>query len=189
MNKGSRISSSILLAGIFLLIIFTFSRVLAYFKKATDLPNTYAIGLDLLSDHDPSINWLADDPDIKGEMNKYLRHEIQDAYSDAWGILNLSLKEKKDLGLSENFTEAQIPKITNAFSSPQIIERSDIQHNLKLHFVSLDKKIISLTDHNCIIETKMKSNSSEVITRDTSEYKVVMTLDDGKWRINKFIRM
>lgn len=189
MSKVSRILPSILLAGIFILVTFTFSRVLAHFKNVIDSPNLYAIGQDLLQDHKPTLNWLSDDPDIKGEMNKYLRKEIAQAYSDAWGILNLSLKEKKDLGLSENFTEAQIPKIISSFSSLHIIDRTDLHHDLQLHFVSLDKKIISFTDRKCVIETKIKNSSSEIITQDTSEYKIVMTLDDGKWRVNKFIRI
>lgn len=188
MTKGSRILPSILLAGIFILVTFTFSRVIVHFKNVTDSPNLYAIGQDLLLDHKPTINWLADDPDIKGEMNKYLRKEIEEAYSDAWGILNLSLKEKKDLGLSENFTEAQLPKITSAFFSPHTIDRQDLNHDLQLNFVSLDKKIISLAASNCITETKIVHSASEIITQDTAAYKIVMTLDDGKWRINKLIR-
>lgn len=189
MSKRDRIGGSIILLVIISVVTMSFSRVFSYFKEVTDAPNLYAIGADLLGDHDPKITWLPDDPDIKGEMNKYLRAEIEKAYGNAWGILNLSKKERKDLGLVENFSQGQVDKIVHSFNSSKSINREDLLHNLQLHFVSLDKKIISFSDHSCISHTTIQNNNTQVSIKDTSDYKIVMTLDDGKWRVNKFIRV
>ena len=177
-------------AGIALLVlslgVVGISNLLAHFKTGADQTNIYDLGLNLLENHNPEIKWLPDDSDIGGDINEYLREEISDSYSDAWGILNLSMAEGRDLGLRENFTERKTRIIQEAITSSQPVYRSDLKHLLKLHFISLDRQVVSFSDHKAISEITTLNN--KVIYSDTSSYQVVMTLDDGKWRINKMVR-
>ena len=162
------------------------SNLLAHFKTGADQVNIYDLGLNLLDDHQPEIKWLPDDKDIAGEINEYLRQEITEAYSDAWGILNLSMAEGRDLGLIENFTESKTRLIQEAITSPQSVYRSDLKHLLKLHFISLDRQVVSFSDLSAV--STITTFENRVSYSDTSIYNVVMTLDDGKWRINKLVR-
>ena len=96
------------------------------------------------------------------------------------------MAEGRDLGLRENFTERKTRIIQEAITSSQPVYRSDLKHLLKLHFISLDRQVVSFSDHKAISEITTLNN--KVIYSDTSSYQVVMTLDDGKWRINKMVR-
>jgi len=153
------------------------------------MTNKYDLGLNQLSTHNPVCKWLADDSDIKGKMNPYLRKEIEESYLDSWGILNLSIRHKTDLGLRENFTDKKAKQLTGMLSSQDSIIREDRSHNLHLHFISYDKQVVSFTDKDVVLSTHIKSISGSILKMDTSDYKVIMTLNDGKWRVNKFIRI
>lgn len=170
------------------LCLFALASVLSYFNTGAEEISKYDLGVHQLSDHNPQVTWLADDKNIKGEINQYTRTEIEESYIDAWGILNLSIANQEDLGLSENFTKTKVSQIKESFYSNSSINRSDLNHNLKLHFISYDKQIVSFTDFNMEMETNLTSTNYQYTYRDTSSYAIVMTLQDGKWKINKFQR-
>ena len=170
------------------LCLYGLANVLSYFKSGAQEVSKYNLGVHQLSDHKPKTKWLKDDEDIKGEINPYVRKDIEQSYLDAWGILNLSLKEQKDLGLKENFTTTKVKQITENFNSNIKFIREDIEHNLKLHFISLDKQVTSFTDHSVIMKTEFIKEDTSIILHDTSTYSIVMTLQDGKWKVNKFHR-
>lgn len=166
--------------------VLAISNLLVYFKTGADQTNIYDLGLNLLKDHQPEIRWLPDDSGMIGKINEYVRDEIADSYSDAWGILNLSLAEGRDLGLRENFSEKKVKLINEQITSSYPVLRNDLNHLLKLHFISLDRQVVSFSDLNVV--SVITNLDSQVTYSDTSSYKVVMTLDDGKWRINKMVR-
>lgn len=171
------------------LSVFLLSNIIRYFHTGQTVVNKYDVGLSQLLHHDPSTKWLRDDADIKGEINKYIRKDIEEAYLDAWGILNLSIKEQVDLGLKENFTDIKAKQLSNYLKSSHPINREDKNHNLQLHFISYDKQVVSFTDKRMQLETCIVENGIKSLIKDTSDYKVIMTLKDGKWRINKLVRL
>ena len=170
------------------LCFYGLANVLSYFKSGAQEVSKYNLGVHQLSNHKPQTKWLQDDLDIKGDINPYVREDIEKSYIDAWGILNLSLREQKDLGLKENFSSMKVIQILENFNSSSKILRVDTEHNLKLHFISLDKQVVSFTDRNAITRSEIISENSTVTLHDTSTYNVIMTLQDGKWKINKFYR-
>lgn len=170
------------------LCFYGLANVLSYFKTGAQKVSKYNLGVHQLSDHKPQTKWLQDDADIKGDINPYIREDIEKSYINAWGILNLSLKEQKDLGLKENFSTTKVAQIIKNFNASSKILREDLEHNIQLHFISLDKQVVSFTDRNAITRTEIITENSTAILRDTSSYNVVMTLQDGKWKINKFYR-
>lgn len=186
--KLSRLPYYLLFLFILIVIIWILSSVFHYFHSGAKPENKYDLGLNQLATHQPKVNWLKDDKDIKGTMNPYLRKDIEDAYTDAWGILNLSIKHKTDLGLAENFSETKVYQIKEHLSSRDSILRDDQVHNLKLHFISYDKQVVSFTDYNMVMETKIKNLENTISRTDKANYKVLMTLNDGKWRVNKLLR-
>lgn len=171
------------------LIVFLLGNLFRYFHSNNVVVNKYDIGLSQLRNHNPPLSWLEDDPDIKGEINKYIRKEITDAYLDAWGILNLSIKEQLDLGLKENFTETKAKQLRSALKADHGIRREDLSHNLNLHFISYDKQVVSFTDKEMILQICVMDRTKKSCVMDTSDYKVLMTLNDGRWRVNKMVRL
>lgn len=170
------------------LLTYGFSQVFSFFHEQSDDLNKYLVGRHLLDGRQVELKWLEDDAELIGEMNPYLRAEITQSYADAWGILNLSLRHQEDLGLKENFTDKKTENIIYQLNDAKGIIRTDLKHRLKLHFVSYDKAVISLSDLGMISTIKSDESVSTPLSIDTADYKVVMTRDDGKWRINKLVR-
>lgn len=190
MSKKYRRLSHILLAiTAMAIVVCMLSSILSYFHTGTSEINKYDKGISMLDNHDPETIWLEDDYDIGGNINEYIRKDIEDAYTDAWGILNLSIKEKTDLGLTERFSDEMVQKIIPTLDIEQPLLREDLIHKLKLHFISLDKQVISITDKDMVMSTTISENGHQNTIKDTSDYKVIMTLSDGKWKIHKLVRI
>jgi len=187
--KASRLTYYFLFLVLTSILISGLSSLFTFPKGGIKIDNTYSLGVDKLASHKPEINWLPDDLKVQGKMNRFLRKELTQAYKDAWGILNLSLQHGEDLGLSENFSERKVEQLSRQFNAQDSIFRKDLVHNLKLHFISHDKQLLSLTDYDMIQETEVKYNGASSSFKDTSDYKIIMTLKDDKWRINKIIRV
>ena len=75
--------------------------------------------------------------------------------------------------------------------SQQIEERADLQHNIKVHLFSYDRQLISFTDSNVEIAKRITNlDTKERLTfRDTSDYDVVMGLEDGYWKIFELLKI
>ncbi len=188
-SKSHRIIAIIVAFLIGSIIIYSIGSIIVYFKTGAKKLNKYDAGISLLVDHNPIVTWLPDDRNIGGDVNPFIRKKIEDSYIDAWGILHLSLKNKKDLGLEESFSDQKSEQIRKSYKGNNKLIKEDLEHNLKLHFISKDKQVASITDYAAIIKTSLITESETTQFIDTSDYKIMMTLNDGKWRINKFHRM
>ena len=162
------------------------SRILGYVHSGAASENTYELGIAQLKNHNPQMEWKEDDLDVRGEMTEYI--ELTQAYSDAWGMLNLSIIENKDLGLEGYFTKPKIEAINKLEYDGMITDRSDLNHNMKLHFISYDNQVVSFTDSDVVVETTVDVNGNSVTLKDTSDYRIVMTRNDGRWLVNKLVR-
>ena len=172
-----------------LLAIILVSRILGYVHSGAITESTYELGIAQLKNHNPSMKWLEDDSNIEGTMTKFLRKEIAEAYSDAWGLLNLSIVENKDLGLVGYYTKPKIDAINSiSYEEGLITKRTDLSHQMKLHFISLDNQVISFTDYDVVLETTYTGTNKPITVRDTSDYRIIMTRNDGRWLVNKLVR-
>lgn len=187
-TKKDRWLYALMMLTIMGIIVFILSTVLSYFKTGAQKTNIYEQGVILLEDHNPEILWLPDDLNIQGEVNEYLRKEITQSYSDAWGILNLSMARSRDLGLKENFSDRQSEILKADIIQSNSVFRTDLSHKLKLHFLSLDKQVISFSDVEMISQIRLNNGEHSAAMVDTSSYQVIMLLNDGKWRVDKIIR-
>lgn len=188
-NSTDRIIAALIALLVASIFIFAISSILTYFKTGAKKLNKYDAGISLLDEHNPKTTWLPDALNLGGEINPYVRESLQEAYIDAWGILHLSLKNQKDLGLRENFSDLKSQQIVESFTSSSKLIKEDLNHNLKLHFISKDKQVASLTDYAAIVKTSVLTENGIVEYFDTSDYKIILTLNDGKWRVNKFHRI
>jgi len=185
-----RILAAILLVCLLTLLLFIFSKVYANFKGASNVVNVYEKVSSEFDHHHPYFKWLPDGENIGGNINPFIRSDIQKAYLRSWASANLSIRDHKDLGLIEHYSEEMRTKITQYFKGDydSVIENIDLNHELELHFISFDKQVVSFTDHNVRTIQRIKNQVQTPIQEEVFDYKVVMTLDDGKWRINKMLR-
>lgn len=179
--KRSRIIPSILLFACCALVVIGFSKMLTYFNTGAQ-DKIFNLDSELFRKSDAEITWLEDDSNIPGKLHPHLRLTIENAYGKARQILNLSNQQKRDLGLKDHFTKPMISKIKSAWNDNQITPTiNTINHNLKLHFVSFDKTVISFSDLNTIDSISINDQHH----KQTKSYGITMLLEDGYWRIDK----
>lgn len=204
MSKGTypiqRILAAILAVFVLGFIVLTLSKVFSYYKISSQIVNVYDKVVSEFDHHHPHLKWLPDGENIVGKINPFLRKEIQSAYLKAWASSNLSIRDQKDLGLEEHFTDELRYKISQHLNEESAIhnqdsrnrnvkiESIDLNHEIELKFVSFDKQVVSFTDSNVKTLQRIGATNKTAVHESIYNYKVVMTLDDGKWRINKMIR-
>jgi hypothetical protein len=185
-----RIILRVLYAVIFLVIsiffLYSLSRLLVYFNTGAG-DNIYYLSEEIFDAPNSTVEWLEDDDYIKGEINKYVRSDIGKAYARAWHIRDLSIYHQKDLGLIEHFSDPLKEKIMNAYTDlgNDTIHSKKLTHNLKLHLISYDKQVVSFSDIDSHQLSIVYNNNRQDTINSIRSYNVVMTLDDGVWRIRQ----
>lgn len=185
MSKTSR-SSSVLLAGLFLIAsvggVYLLSMLVTYFNTGAERSDIYHADAIYFDKAKPHVSWVKDDPNIEGEINPYIRMDIQEAYTQAIRALNLSQSLDKNVALREHFTVDLRDKIIRNLDTLNKIAytRVNLTHTLRLHFLSLDKSVVSFTDINSLVKKNIYGHYID----STEAYNVNMTLVDGRWRID-----
>jgi len=193
MNKSrityQRMLACLLLVLIFCSVLIVVNNLLKYFKRSEPSKNLFIEVSNQFDHHHPQVKWLEDAKDIGGEINPYLRKEIEQAYLDAWAVSNLYSITKESSGLPEHFTDPLVEKITQPTNSDLAfqIEKSDLNHELQLKFISLDKQVVSFKDSNVRLLSKIETHNSPIIMDEIFEYSVLMILSDGRWKIDKLV--
>lgn len=180
----------VIYAVIFLVIstffLYSLSRLLAYFNTGAE-DNIYYLSEVIFDAPDSTVEWLEDDDYIKGEINKYIRSDISKAYARAWHIRDLSIYHQKDLGLIEHFSDPLREKIIDTYMhiGNDTINTQKLTHNLKLHLISYDKQVVSFSDIGSRQQNIIYTEYGQDTVTLTHSYDIVMTLDDGVWRIRQ----
>lgn len=171
------------------LVLYGLSKLYAYYHTGSNL-DIYDKESVLFLDAPATIKWMKDDSEITGEFSKYLRKEIGQVYAKACQTKNLSEYHNSDLGLSDYFTEDLLEKVKYSRSKNNTSIHSEVlTHNLQLHFISFDKQIISFSDWGRISTHKIIQSDYGHSYTDTSDYKVLMILEDGDWKISHLHKM
>jgi len=188
--------SRVVSAGIVLLILAVafalLGKTLAYFKTGAEDSKLHLINTDVLSDHNPKVTWL-DDKVIDGRViNEYIRKDLEEAYVQAWHVANLSLANQNGDHLQDCFADKALAWITKEVkdSDNLILHQIDLIHNLQLHHFTLDNQLAAFSDRNVRVIKRIKDKSGILIYEEEKyyDYDVVMTLDDGRWRIKHLVK-
>ncbi len=169
-----------------LLTVTLLMRMEAYFKTASDEEPELRLSKESLSNHFPHIKWLQDDAQIEGDINPYLRKQIEQAYIDSWHIANISLKSQNDIGLRDYFSDRLASRLSEANESADLtFQRVDLVHHLKLHLLSLDKRVVAFSDSSARVVQTCHNKMGELVLHQeySPSFDVIMALDDGRWRI------
>lgn len=162
--------------------LYVLSMVYTYFNTGADSADIYHADEIYFDKTKPAISWIEDDYNIEGEINPYIRKDIQSAYAQSIRALNLSQSLDKNIALKEHFTVPLLRKIKLNLDTTHLLDytKVNLTHTLKLHFISLDKSVVSFTD----VQSKVKKKINDEYIDTLEAYHVNMTLIDGRWRID-----
>lgn len=192
-----RIAILIISIGFVVLCTFAIGRLLHYFNTGTEPGDALNLSPNIILEHTPKIEWLEPDPRIQENLgqNKFLIKEIEENYINSWYLLNLSIKNGKPISLEDNFSE--IPRSSIALASSSFenepsfeVRRADLSHTLRLNWMAPDLQICAFEDYGVnLIKRVVDKKSNDIISEQEliMDFQVVMTLEDGRWRIRHIV--
>lgn len=186
----------ILIIGTFIainaLIVFGISEVLSYFKTGAD--RTTMLHLEVKNEdvYLPKITWgNLENPGRP--IEEQTLQEIQEDYLDSWYVRNVAYKTNNPFGIKDFYTDSARVNIFKHidFNKKYNIttENTTLEHHPEIAFYSLDGQLVTFTDKN-VKEYERVLHKEKLITENitTSDYRVMMLLEDGFWRVRHLVK-
>ncbi len=164
------------------------SKLIAYYKTGADPKNILNIQKEIFTSHTPFVLWEKNDK-LRGiNPDEYTIEKIEKDYLMAWNLLNLSIKSKEYSSLKDYFADSILVQIQNSsqFNTSFDFEQVEIEHHILPTYFPYDRKMIAFDDNGVkIIKRAFKKNTSDLVYQreDVSDFKVIMMLQDGFWKI------
>ena len=173
-------------------IIFGLSSVLGYLNTGADRSSMLHLPVESHQVYLPKTVWTSIDNPGR-EMEKQTLAELQNDYLNSWYIKNLAYKDNNKYGVQDFYTDSaqiNIYKTIDYNKSHNIhIESTTLSHNLKLEFYSTDGQLVVLTDENVEEYQQLYKNKNIAFENtQTYDYKVMMLLEDGFWRVRHIVK-
>ena len=187
--KGVLMISYIL---IFSILLFLISSLYTYLNTGADRSKMLHTEIKKIDQYLPKIKW-ADNGNEGREINDQTLKNIENDYLDAWHVKHIANKTNSKDGISDYYTESARENLFNfiAFNKEAntSIESTTLAHNTDVLFFSEDGNLVVLEDKNVIEYKKVLNNNSMVLeTTEVSNYKIVLLLEDGFWRIRHLVK-
>lgn len=154
------------------------SDFLSEFQRGAN-PASIFHGYSLVVPESDQARWLVDGLDTGTVPSRVQRDEIIASYVEAWGALNHALESGNVDDLPTYWAGAPLNQARTAVDTDDPIEQTDSHHRLRLQFFSDDGSIVAFDDLSFILTQTRDSQITELLV--TAH--VVMTLDNGFWRI------
>lgn len=189
-NLNKTIIRSIVLIGYLLilgLVIFGISSVFSYLNTGADRSKILHTEIKKVDYYLPKVEWTSLENEGR-PMDAQTLTNIEADYLDAWYVRQTALKVNKMEGVYDYYTKharKSIKEYIDFNKKTNVeIESTTLEHHIKVDFFSADGKLIVLTDKG-VVEYKRIYKSEQVIDeiKTVSDYKIIMLLEDGFWRI------
>ncbi len=191
-NNLSRIVSAAIVVGLIAIVFAGLGKTIAYFKTGADNGEVYVINTNILKDHHPAVTWQEDQIVDGRIVNDYMRGDLEKAYIEAWYVVNMSFANKDASHLEDYFAGKALEWIREEVtdSSAFTLRQTELNHNLQLNHFTLDNQLAAFSDQGVKVVKKILDDQGELIYEEenTFDYEVVMTLDDGRWRIRHLVK-
>lgn len=166
--------------------------MIAFVKSGADREQMMAKVLKVNDYYKPVFNWVNLDNPGREFIEKN-QGEVQRDYSDSWYVKNLSLSVNTKKGIADFFTDSSrvnLFKIIDFNKEHNLtVHGTTLNHNIDVNFFSADGKLVAFDDKNVHEIYRIYQNDSLISQQDVySNYKIVMLLEDGFWRIRHMVR-
>jgi len=174
------------------LILFGISSVLAFLNSGADRSSMLNIEFESKDVYFPEVNWENFENPGR-EIESPTIKKIQKDYLSAWYIRNVAYQTNNTYGIEDFYTDSSrinLYEIIEFNKRNNIsIEATTLNHQPNLKFYSADGQLVVFTDEQVIEYQKIFQNKEFIYAiRDTSEYQVMMLLEDGFWRIRHMVK-
>lgn len=193
MKKNKTLYRVLVLTGFILInagILFGISQVIAYLNTGADRDKMLHLDIDQERYYVPQVTWESTiNPGRPLEIAN--QQKIEKDYLNAWYVKNTAFFTGNDAGIFDHYTASARDKIDQLLRQHKeqntSIESTSLSHHLTLEFYSEDGTLAVLTDRNVTGVERMFKNEQFLFERTFNEdYKIILLLEDGFWRIRHF---
>ncbi len=187
--RGFLIASYVLLLA---LILFGVSALYSYLNTGADRSSMLHTKIDAKEHYTPKITWKS----INNEgrpIDKETLKNIESDYLDAWYVRHVAYKTNLKEGVSDYYTANAREHIFNIISlntaENTSITSTTLEHNPTIAFFSEDGQLAVLKDENVVEYKRVYKDKALVLeTTEVSNYKIILLLEDGFWKIRQLIK-
>jgi len=178
--------------GVMVLCIFGIGQVLSYLNTGADRSSMLHISSNRENKYTPKVIWK-DTTNPGRKIEKQTLREIQRDYLNAWYVRQEAYRNNSTLGIGDYYTSSTKTHLETIIAANKqkgiLIDGTTITHQLSLDFYSTDGQLAVLSDHG-VKEYQRVYKAKELISERTlqSDYKVLLLLEDGYWRIRHLVK-
>ncbi len=175
------------------LIIFGIGAVLSYLSTGADKSTMLHLEQEVHDVYLPKVQWT----DTLGEgrpISKQILNKIERDYKRAWYVKNLAFRTNDPDGLKDYYTDSVLVKLKRIvrFNKEENvhIRTTTLTHHPDLEFFSADGQLVVFRDNNVTRYSQTFMGDTLLISKkDTTNYRVIMLLEDGFWRIRHLMEI
>lgn len=174
------------------LLIFVIGQTWFYLNSGADRSSMLRLTLQKKDTYQPKVNWI-DTLNPGRPMEEQTLRDIKKDYLRAWHTRQIAFQTYDTTGVTDYYTSnarQNIVKVIEANKQQEVtIGATTINHNLLLDFYSADGQLVVLTDKE-VKEFQRVYQKDQILheTSSTSDYKMILLLEDGFWRIRHFVK-
>jgi len=169
-------------------VIFGISQIISYLNEGADRSSMLQKYTSGSTNYHPIVTWNQD-YNVGEELSPINISQIEEDYINSWYVKNEFLKSKNTENLDQYFTESALQKLMTTINEGALTTHQvTYKHTIEVEFFSEDGSILIFKDKNVLGYHKIYHQDSMVVEQAfKKDFKVVMLLEDGIWKIRHFI--
>lgn len=188
-RRGFIILAAVLLNGGILLGI---GAILVYLNSGADPSSILHLDTEIESVYRPHVQ-IGTHTNEGRPIDEATAEKLIRDYLNAWYTRNEALRYNDPLLLRDYYTDSAYAKLKRKIdlnrNSEVSIQQTTLAHSISIDFYSEDGKLATLSDRNVDVYKQIwKKDKLQVESKDTSNYRVVLFLEDNSWRIRHIVR-
>lgn len=174
------------------MLIFLISSSFSYLNTGADRSKMFHTEVKKEEVYSPKMNWTNDGNEGR-ELDKQTLAKIENDYLDAWYVRNVAYKTNQTTGIDDFYTDSARKNIFAFITQNQqeniSVDATTLSHQPNIEFFSEDGQLIVLKDENVVEYKQLYKDGKFVMeTTEMANYKAVLLLEDGFWRIRHLVK-
>ena len=174
------------------LFVYGISSLFTFLNTGADRTRMFHTEVYKSQQYIPNLTWAPLDH-IGRRMDKQTLANVEKNYLDAWYIKNVAYQINSIEGIEDYYTDSAEKNLFDFIDlnkQEEIhIEGTTLAHNPHIKFFSEDGQLIALTDRGVQEYKRIYKKDSLILeNRETFDYKAILLLEDGFWRIRHLVK-
>ncbi|WP_420571118.1 glycoside hydrolase family 2 TIM barrel-domain containing protein [Kordia sp.] len=174
------------------ILIFIISSSFSYLNTGADRSKMLHTEVTKEEIYLPKMNWVTDGNEGR-RLDTQTLAKIENDYLDAWYVKQVAYKTNQTTGIDDYYTESARKNLMEFIKQNQqqniTVNATTLSHQPNIEFFSEDGQLIVLKDENVVEYKQLYQDGSFVMeTTEMANYKVILLLEDGFWRIRHLVK-